>query len=46
MTCKSNKNTQHQIKTIYYSLFNSHLIYGCQVCGQHQGTEIKKIEKL
>ena len=35
--------TQHLIKTIHYSLFNSHLIYGCQVGGQYQGTEFKKI---
>ena len=29
-------------KTIYYSLFNSHLIYACQVCGQNK----KYLEKL
>ena len=32
---------QNLLKTLYYSLFNSHLIYGCQVWGQyHQGTEL------
>ena len=38
--------SQHLLKTLYYSLFNSHLIYGCQVWGQYQGTEFKKIETL
>ena len=38
--------SQHRLKTIYYSLFNSHLIYGCQVWGQYQETEFKKIETL
>ena len=38
--------SQHLQKTIYHSLFNSHLIYGCQVWGQYQGTEFKKIETL
>ena len=36
----------HQLKALYYSLFKSHLIYGCQVWGQYQGTEYKKIETL
>ena len=32
---------QNLLKTLYYSLFHSHLIYGCQVWGQyHQGTEL------
>ena len=30
---------------IYFSLFNSHLIYGCQIWGQEQSNEFKKIEK-
>ena len=38
--------SQHLLKTLYYSQFNSHLIYGCQVWGQYQGTEFKKIETL
>ena len=38
--------SQHLLKSLYYSLFNSHLIYGCQVWGQYQGNEFKKIETL
>ena len=38
--------SQHLLKTVYYSLFNCHFIYGCQVWGQYQGTEFKKIEAL
>ena len=38
--------SQHLLKTINYSLFNSHLIYGCQVWGQYHGTEFKKIESF
>ena len=38
--------TSQQLLKTYYSLFNSHLIYGCQVWGQYQGTEFKKIETL
>ena len=38
--------SQHLLKTLYYSLFNSHLIYRFQVWGQYQGTEFKKIETL
>ena len=38
--------SQHLFKTLYYSLFDSHLIYGCQVWQQYQGTEFKKIETL
>ena len=38
--------SQHLLKTFYYSLFNSHLINECQVWGQYQGTEFKKIETL
>ena len=37
--------SQHLLKTLYYSL-NSNLIYGCQVWGQYQCTELKKIETL
>ena len=38
--------SEHLIKTMHYSLINSHLIYGCQVQGKYQGTELKKTEKL
>ena len=34
------------LKTLYFSLFNSNLIYGCQIWGQDQNEEFKKIEKL
>ena len=37
--------SQHLLKT-YFSLYNSHLIYGYQVWGQYQGTEFKIIETL
>ena len=30
----------------YSLLFNSHLIYGCQIGDNNQGTELKKIEAL
>ena len=31
---------------IYFSLFNSNLIYDCQIWGQDQSDEFKKVEKL
>ena len=34
------------LKTIYYSLFNSHLIYACQTWGQSKTELFKKIQKL
>ena len=37
---------KHLLKTLYFSLFNSNLIYGCQTWGQDQNEEFKKIEKL
>ena len=37
---------KHLLKTLYFSLFNSNLIYGCQIWGQDQNEEFKKIEKL
>ena len=36
--------SQNLLKPIYFSLFNSHLIYGCQVWGQQHSNEFKKIE--
>ena len=38
--------SQHLLKTLYCSLFNSHLVYGCQLWGQYQDTEFRKIETL
>ena len=32
------------LKTLYFSLCNSNLIYGCQMWGQDQNEEFKKIE--
>ena len=34
------------IRTIYYSLFNSHMIYGCQIWGQHKTNLVKRVMKL
>ena len=33
------------LKTIYYSIFNSHLIYACQVWGQNENF-LKKLSSL
>ena len=33
-------------RTIYYSLFNSHMIYGCQIWGQQKTNLVKWIMKL
>ena len=33
-------------RTIYYSLFNSHMIYGCQIWGQHKTNLVKRVMKL
>ena len=32
--------------SIYYSIFLSHLLYGCQAWGQHANPNFKKIETL
>ena len=37
---------KHLLKTLYFLLFNSNLIYGCQIWGQDQNEEFKKMEKL
>ena len=39
---------KHPLKTLYFSLFNSNLIYGSSshIWGQDQNEEFKKIEKL
>ena len=35
------------LKTIYYSIFNSHLIYGCEVWGQNQNNVlVQRLQKL
>ena len=38
--------SRHLLKTLYFSLFNLNLIYGCQICWQDQNEEFKNIEKL
>ena len=35
------------LKSIYYSIFNSHLIYGCEVWGQNQNNVlVQRLQKL
>ena len=33
---------KHLFQTIYYSLFNSHLIYACEIWGQNQTSQLFK----
>ena len=33
------------IRTIYYSLFSSHTIYGCQIWGQRNTNLVKRVMK-
>ena len=35
-----------EMLSIYYSIFSSHLLYGCQAWGQHANQHLKKIETL
>ena len=37
---------RHEVVSLYYATFSSHLLYGCQVWGQHTNTILKKIETL
>ena len=37
---------KHLLKSIYFSLFKSHLIYGCQIWRQKHSNEFKQIRKL
>ena len=38
---------KHFLRTIYFSIFNSHLIYACEVWGQNQNSQqFKKLLKL
>ena len=34
------------LRTVYYSLFNSHLIYGCQIWGNNNSILLSKTKKL
>ena len=37
----------HLLRTIYYSIFNSHLIYACEIWGQNQNNlRFTKLTKL
>ena len=37
----------HLLRTIYYSIFNSHLIYACEIWGQNQNNlQFTKLTKL
>ena len=38
--------SKHLWKTLYFSLFDSNLIYGCQIWGQNQNEKFKKTGKL
>ena len=38
--------SQYLLKSILFSVFNSLLIYGCQIWGQDHSNELKKIGKL
>ena len=33
---------KHLLRTLYYSLFNSHLIYACEIWGQNQTNQLVK----
>ena len=38
---------KRRLKTIYYSIFNSHLIYACEIWGQNQNNlPVRKLIKL
>ena len=37
---------KEELKSIYYSIFSSHMTYGCQVWGQSNSTHAEKISKL
>ena len=37
---------KYLLKTIYYSLFNSHLIYACQIWGQSKSDHFRKLVEL
>ena len=47
MLCKARHFVNAEdLKTLYYAIFSSHLIYGCQVWGQHVTTFNQKVFKL
>ena len=47
MLCKAHHHiTNDDLKTLYYAIFSSHLIYGCQIWGQTTNVYNQKIFKL
>ena len=37
---------EKELKAIYYAIFSSHMLYGCQVWGQNKNAGVKKIFRL
>ena len=37
---------KEQLKSIYYAIFSSHMVYGCQVWGQNHSLHLERIFKL
>ena len=37
---------KEELKSIYYAIFSSHMLYGCQIWGQGHSSHIEKIFKL
>ena len=47
MLCKARHYIKHDdLKTLYYAIFSSHLIYGCQIWGQTINSFNQKVFKL
>ena len=47
MLCKARHYVpSEELKSIYYAIFSSHLVYGCQVWGQTENTHTEKVFKL
>ena len=40
------KNDLNSLLSLYYSIFSSHMVYGCQVFGQTENKFVKKIQVL
>ena len=46
LLAKIRHTPKHLLKTIYYSVFNSHLIYASQIWGQSKSDHFRKLVKL